>query len=369
MWVLLFFLLCSLSLIFIDSSDHAVNQGMQYFWTLATSISFAMMVQLEKNLLKLACLGVLVGNILLISITLLEFSNPNIRVFSSASNYIEDQQLVGVAMRIGGMHLNPNINGLVMVLAMFVTFFFVFRGFRFVYTIIVGVAVFATVSRGAILLWVLACILLYSYNYYIGRERIKYGVTVLFVVSVVGILLSGTVPDQLEKIGLGGYLNDNMKMRLSGNFFSQEDTSSDERESLVRNALSKYMDSPVVGTGLGSSAPPGTTPTHNLIAKIGVELGAVGIFLFYFGLVYLTVFFKNHIGTLFLVVFSAASLFSHNLIEYGYFAIFLAMMVVLFPTHWQRNSRRKSRKKRRRKVRNKRRDIENVNVYTQTVSR
>jgi hypothetical protein len=358
-WVVVFLFVCVFSLMFVDSTDHAIQQAMRYFWTLGTGVCFALFIQTDRRLIRYVHTGILFGVLLLCSVNYLEFTNPEVRIYSSASNYIEDQQQIGVVSRIGGLHVNPNANGFALVLSMFVTYFFVPSGLRFLFTIIVGLAVMATVSRSAIIVWLVACIVLYTRDYVRSSKRARFFGTMTVVLLVMGSLFSGKIPEYLSNIGVDHLLNENMKMRLSGNFFSQEDMSSEVRDELAKNAVSNYMDNPIIGTGLGSSAPIGSQGTHNLIAKIGVELGIVGLFVFFGGLYFMAFAFRNWYGLLFLVIFTIASLFTHNLIEWAYFSILLVSMLVLVPydglsrvTNESQNNRK--RKRRRKYVRKKR---------------
>jgi O-antigen ligase len=314
-------------------------------------VAFGLLVHSTDRLIKYALIGTLSAVVTLWGVTIFELLNPDVRLFSSASNYIEDQQVVGVATRIGGLFVNPNANGLALVLGMFATYFFVPRGLRFLYTILVGIAVLATVSRGSIVVWVASCAVLYTMDCLRNKAKLRYISAIGFMVLLITLFLSGKTPDFLENVGMGEFLNENMKMRLAGNFFSQEDSSAETRDELATAALSQFVDSPVLGAGLGASQPIGTLGTHNLIAKIGVELGIVGVITFYFGLYFLTIFYRNYYGFWFLSVFTLASLFTHSVFEHAYFSILLVILIVLIPQNELRATGKRKRRRRKKRAR------------------
>jgi O-antigen ligase len=214
------------------------------------------------------------------------------------------------------MHEDPNTNGYSIVLGAFIALIVVPQRLRLLFIIVTGVAVLITISRSAILLWVLAFILC-LYCGLIGRNTIiSYILGLSFILFLSFLLYSGKVPELLIAANLDQYLNEQMITRLSGDFTSQDDQSSSTRRELATNAWAMFSDSPIFGQGLGSTTPTQDTyGTHNMFALFGAELGTIGLFI-YSSLILVPLYLRSKYGIC----------FSHTIMSVGgVFAILIAI--------------------------------------------
>ena len=139
-----------------------------------------------------------------------------------------------------------------------------------------------------------------------------------------------------------------MKERFSGNFFTQEDDSTDSRIELALEGFVGFTDNPILGGGLGSSTPTEDSPgTHNMPIKLGYELGILSVLLVFIGFPFLAMQNKSLFGGVFLLLVFLNSFFTHNMYEHAYLPILLVLSVVLAPVF--SITKRKTRKKKIRK--------------------
>ena len=344
---ILFLLLCGLSLLLVKNDTQALDQFSRYFSTIALSCSFAMVVQSRERLFKDACFGVFIAVSLLCIVSFMEFFDPTFRVFASASNNVEEQFISGEASRIGGLHVNPNENGNAMILGMFVALLAVPKVLRLAFLLAVGLAVITTASRSSLLMWPLVFFLAFQIGLCGKKTIVKFFIVTAIIILIGTLLISGNIPLYLEYIGLDQYLSENMKERLSGNFFTQEDDSTDSRIELALEGLVGFTDNPILGGGLGTSSPTDSQGTHNMPVKLGYELGILSLLLIFIGFPFLAIQNKSLFGGVFLLLVFVNSFFTHNMYEHAYLPILLVTSVVLAPIF--SISKRKTRRKRVRK--------------------
>lgn len=346
MWYGLFILVCLLSLLVVDRGVGAVEQFIQYGWNFAIGSSLLLLVRTPAQIN--ACgWGVVVAVLTLAVLTMMEFADPNFQVL--VDRLFEDQSEVGEVNRAGAFYGNPNNNGAALVLGMFVGQFFLPRTLRFWFALFVGAAVFCTVSRSSLVLWALALVVSFLFGFNSSRGMLSKIVGLGIVCGLGYLLVSGAVPGILMYLGLDELMNKNMMARLSENFFTQEDSSTDGRLAAALEATRLFADHPVLGAGLGTSENvEGGIGAHNQHLKIAGELGAVG-YVVWIGMLVLAVLSGSAAAISFTLLYLFVCLFSHTMFAYSAYAILLPLSLALLPDMLRPIGRQKRKRRRRRK--------------------
>ncbi len=357
-WFVALMLCCLLSILLVSRNGLAMDELNKV--GLFAGMGASMALVLANRSLATACgYGVLSAVILCAALTYMEFFDPGFNVMTDA--FFENRNAKdGVIQRNGGLHGNPNANGYAMTLGMFLAQYFLPKQFRFAFVLFVGFAVFTTVSRSALLLWMLVVSYGFWSGIYFGRSLVSKLTAIVVVAGLYLSLTAGLIPGFLQSVGLEQYMNQGMIERLSGNFFTQEDGSSIGRYDAAIESANQFMDSPILGNGLGTARGEFTDSVgaHNMPLRLGAELGIVGIFV-YVSLLLVPLQANSRIGLVFVLFYFFLNMFTHTSFEKSVFAVLIPMGILYFAFTGEKKSRRK---KRRRKSSSKRDHFQQVNA-------
>ena len=349
-WIVVWFFLlvacCLASLLFVSAGSVANDELIRIATFSGIGASLAIVLA-NRNLLPACGYGILLAVIVCAVLTYMEFFDPNFNVMVDA--FFETKIQEGVVQRSGGLFGNPNANGYTMVLGMFIGQYFLPRSLRFIFALFVGFAVLTTVSRSAILLWVLVVFYEFVSGNYVGRSFVAKMIAIVGILGLYFALVSGQLLVAVDSAGLGDYLNENMRDRLSSDFFSQGDSSSESRIDAAATATDLFTENPLFGAGLGAARGGddvfGHVGAHNMLAKMGAELGVVGVLVYL--MLLLVPFMANSKGGLFFILFFFfVNMFTHNSFDRPVFAILIPMAILYFSAVHPKKKRRKRRRKR-----------------------
>ena len=352
-WWGCFLFVIGLSVVFVAGERGAISEAVKYVTVGGIGVSFLAVVQ-NRALAIAGALGIACATLLAAGVSFAEFLNPDFTMIVD-QRYEYDSIREGVISRTGGLHINANSNARIMALGMFVSCFFLQRNFRFVFCLIVGAAVFTTVSRSGMITWALAMVLLTALGQFSGG-RLLAKVLGFSVVALLAVLLTtGKVPTLIAALGLEEFMSEQMVERVSEGFLAQEDGSTSSRKDLAHLAIELYADNPILGAGLGSSSALGDVGlgSHNTLLQIAAELGTVG-FITTLGLFLVPLILKSENGFCFMVLFCVSSMFAHSLINKVTLSFILPAGLVLLskldqpvPRLSKASSRRRKRKRSR----------------------
>lgn len=343
-WSGSFILVCLLSLLIVNREPVAIDAITNYIWFFAVTVSLVFLVR-TPALVRACGYGVVAAVIVMSVLTIMEFLDPNFQVI--VDRFFEDTTQVGVVDRAGGLHMNANDNGTAIALGMLAGVLFVPVWLRFPFLLFAGVAIFGTVSRSSLTLWALATFACF-YMGYIARGRIVGKILGSVLIGGLGFLLvSGQIPGLLVDAGMDDLLSTNMKERLSGNFFTQEDGSTQSRLEVAEAAMATFFDNPLVGIGLGESdSLDGGVGTHNQHLKIAAEMGIFG-YLVFAALLVVALYSRSLAALFFVVLYFLVGLTNHSMLYATEYAVLLPLGVVLIPTLTKKTSVKKRRRRRR----------------------
>ena len=244
--------------------------------------------------------------------------------------------------RSAGLYLDPNLTGEALVVGMILSVTVLEPRYRALFSLMTGVGVFLTLSRGGIVTWVIAVVSLMLG----GRLHLKH----LALSGLIGVLLITVMvlprwDNFLTTLERTGVINKNMEERLawftdpSGVF----DQSSWERKYVAKRAWDKIVEHPFFGNGTGSALETDIQP-HNQYLTFMLDHGLIGAMVL--PLLVLAVVWGAHGETLHLgIVFGGAlmflSLFSHTILYSEHSLILFALMAAMTATSHE-NARTKT---------------------------
>jgi len=345
LWLGSLTLLIILSLLLVSSDTLAQETAKSLGLFIMMAASFTILMQ-NRELLSVSGYGMLTAVCLSVVISLMEFTDPEFRIVRDVL-FVTDADREG-AQRIGGLHVDPNANGTLMVLGLFLTQYFLPQSLRFVFALLVGAAVFTTASRGSLLLWVIVIFGSFWLGVYAkGKVMPK----ILGLASAVAFTLfvsTGQIPEIVRALNLEEYMNKGMVERLSSGFFTQEDGSTQSRLLVISENYEKFTEHPIIGAGLGVSLTDEfTTGSHNMLLRMASELGILGI-LVYLSLLIVPVIARSKEGFFFVVFFYISNMFTHTSFEKSTFAILVPFAVLYFAAQPKPVSAKRRRRRRRR---------------------
>lgn len=245
-----------------------------------------------------------------VAISVYEFFNPG--VFS------------GFAGRSGGLYVNPNTNGSILVMSMVLAVSTVSTKYRLLYQGVVFLGVVTTFSRGALLCWILAFIFLQFSG---AGSRNKACQWLILLVSIVILYLS-----PLWSL-IDGKFGGEDTSRLDPSQYAA--AFSDVRFALVKEAWTMVQARPLTGYGLGIPLLGGgifPQGPHNMFLSMSIQFGILGGLLFLSLIAILYISGRRNSNSL-TIVFSlfllAASFFSHNMLDQAPFAIGVSLATTL----------------------------------------
>jgi O-antigen ligase len=232
--------------------------------------------------------------------------------------------------RSAGLYQNPNMAGEALVLGMIVSATVLEPRFRGSFILLTGIGIFATLSRAAILMWVIAAVGLLL----VGRLRLKN----LLVSATVGLLLVVLVLfprwDQLMTAWQStGVINVNVQERLGWLMDPSDvsDYSSWERKYVAQLAWNKISEHPVLGSGTGSFHQAPVMP-HNQYLAFMLDHGLIGAMILPLFVLAATWGARGEwrgVAIVFGCVMMMLSLFTHTIFNTGYSIIVFSIMAAM----------------------------------------
>ncbi|MEP7153134.1 MAG: O-antigen ligase family protein [Nitrospira sp.] len=272
---------------------------------------------------------------------LILFNNP--AVTRIARQTLAAGVLVGVAFQIyelfvpmsfsrvlgrsAGLYMDPNLTGEALVVGMILSVTVLEPRYRAVFTLVAGIGVFLTLSRGGIVTWMIAAGSLILG----GRLHLKHlALSGLIGVLLITMMLLPRWDNFLTTLERTGVINKNMEERLGWltDPSGVSDRSSWERKYVAKRAWDKIAEHPFFGNGTGSALETDIQP-HNQYLTFMLDHGLIGAMVL--PLLVLAVVWGSHGETLHLgIVFGGAvmllSLFTHTILYREHSLILFALM-------------------------------------------
>jgi hypothetical protein len=237
--------------------------------------------------------------------------------------------------RSAGLYMNPNIAGAALVTGMLMALPVVPARAREAFVLVVGIGVFLTLSRGALLCFGVVLVILLGSNQ-LGAKRIS-----LMVVG--GLFIFGSLTSAVLASGELSYLNVGaerfVKQRLG--IGTREELVSDEsassRSQLVSRALDLFGERPITGFGTGATVEwSEAESTHNIYARHIAEYGVLGVILMPSLLVLAwprhdrcSLPIYRSTGRAFVIFVALWGMFSHNVADDSFVLIGIALTIAL----------------------------------------
>lgn len=218
--------------------------------------------------------------------------------------------------RAAGLYQNPNISGGAIGMGMLLGMPMVSRAWRPWFLIAAALGVLLTLSRGSVLAFAVAVVVLAVGGEVSVRRTFVVGVAVAGI-AVLGLWVTGLVGAATEVLRLS--LIDSGTADRLASLGVNNDASSSARATVAQAALAMFAESPWIGHGLGATLEwRFAESTHNMYLRHVAEYGVLGVFLMP-SLIYLigrrriAVYQVSNVGlAAFVLVWS---FFSHNLLD------------------------------------------------------
>lgn len=245
---------------------------------------------------------------------------------------------LGTAGRSAGFYGDPNISGAVLSLGMIFSVGLLQPRYRVPFVSLVGIGILLTLSRGAILGWLIVVIIFLNLRM-IPQPRLFYWVVGLGLIVLGLEVLWGNLL-HLDRLTDFNLLNQNALGGIEGHLsrlrLTDEEGSSEERLDVARLAWQQFVEHPLLGNGIGSAQALGVkVSTHNMYLLFMTEHGILGIFIFPL-LVYLVIRHARgetkHIGFCFAAFILIWGLFNHNVLEQRFMLIIFSLMAAMSVT-------------------------------------
>lgn len=244
-----------------------------------------------------------------------------VTLFGSILNIVQNR--MGM-WRPGGLHIDPNTSSCALVMGMVVTNQYVRPKYRIVYQVFVFLGIVMTLSRGGLVEWGAAIILLYVF----GRERAAQSKSMLFIaICLVGLTIS--------PIGQGlvdGFIESTPQASRLFGLGDSEELEEDSRFVLVQEAWTRIERHPFVGSGTGMAEiyeDGAWYGPHNMYLLFMMQFGMWSA-LIYVALAFVLArldrrrwFFSIPLAVTFLLV----GMFDHNVLVQWHYALMFALVV------------------------------------------
>lgn len=223
--------------------------------------------------------------------------------------------------RSAGFYGNPNQAGIALVLGMVLGIKVLPPIWRPFFYLLVVAGVAMTFSRSAFVAVLIAGIGLLMMRHLTARQ--VGAVSLLLFVS--GSLYLSTFDSWDQFLRDSNFLNDNTRSRAE---FTTDDASSQTRKALAIAAFNMYKDSPIWGSGLGSSIVWGReASSHNVYLNLMVDHGLVGFLLA--PLLLFAVWRRQRDAALIVLIAFWWGFYSHNLLVERYILFCLALQAMV----------------------------------------
>ena len=206
-------------------------------------------------------------------------------VFNNIYEFLNPKIFAGIneTGRAAGFHLDANSSGDSLVLGMIFGLGVLPQNYRVPFALVSGVGVFVTLSRGALVGWILVMLILNITGVICYKKLLLW---ILGIILAIALLLPlGNILSQVDV----PVLSKDVMSRIEG-FTSissggdVEDISSIARKLVLKMGWEKFLDSPLIGNGLGSARfdvgalVDHPISTHNTYLLFLVEHGILGAF-------------------------------------------------------------------------------------------
>jgi len=180
--------------------------------------------------------------------------------------------------RSAGLYINPNQSAVALILGMIITVGLLPHRYRMLFLVVVGLGVFLTFSRAAIIGWLITFFVIVKTGQISLRRSLSVGCAVLAITFAVAVWKWDTVQYQLEDLGV---LNKNVLSRIDWfNDMKSSDLSTVERKEVAELGWTMFSDSPVLGNGVGASIDWSfERSSHNEYLNLMVDHGILGLFI------------------------------------------------------------------------------------------
>ncbi len=154
--------------------------------------------------------------------------------------------------RPAGFYVNSNNCGCALMEAMIIGIGLLRPIYRLPYAFVMGVGVFLTFSRAALIAWFLAMAILLVMGIVPYRQLLRSGVGV--VIAITALVTIGSSFINVDQLASEGLINNNVLERLSQTEGTAEvtDDSTLARLAVARIAWEMFEESPILGNGVGS---------------------------------------------------------------------------------------------------------------------
>jgi len=285
---------------------------------------------------------------LLVIILLIVFSNPETQTWARwailiavllavAVNVYElfhPYSFSNVVGRSAGFYVNPNQCGAALVLGMTVSIGLLPPRLRLLFALIAGFGILLTFSRGALIGWIIATVILIKVGQISLKRSVFIGSAVLAALAVVLLLQWNSLQYQLEDIGA---LNTNVLARVEWfNKLGGDDYSSLERKQVAEMAWGMFGDKPLLGHGVAASMNWGfEKSSHNQYLNMMVDHGIIGMLIL--PLLVISITWKAQgeakgIGFAFGAFVLCWGFFSHNIFTERYMLLTFSLMAAMCAT-------------------------------------
>jgi hypothetical protein len=180
--------------------------------------------------------------------------------------------------RASGLYIDPNNCGIALLFGMIFTVTMISQGLRMPWVLIVGIGILTTQSRGAILCWFFAFILMILTRIIVTKQL------TLWILGIGLTLFIILHPGSAWKIEISNNLiNSTITETLTGltDRSTLNDGSSIERQEVANKAWQMFFDRPIFGYGIGSTFDDRITgfyvSIHNMYLLHAAEYGVLGI--------------------------------------------------------------------------------------------
>jgi O-antigen ligase/polysaccharide polymerase Wzy-like membrane protein len=235
--------------------------------------------------------------------------------------------------RSAGLFEDPNMAGEALVLGMILSVTLLAPAYRVPFILLTGVGVFLTLSRGGILVWVIAVAGLLFMRQLSSKDMVRS----VFIAFVLVILVLLPRWDQLlttwERTGV---LNMNVLERLTwlSDPSGTSDRSSWERMYVAKQAWEKIADHPLLGSGTGSAHQQSIqgTATHNQYLSFMIDHGILGVMILPLFILAATWGARDESRAVAIVFASAVivlSLFTHSILHRHHALLLFCMMAAM----------------------------------------
>ncbi|GIW04820.1 MAG: hypothetical protein KatS3mg059_1440 [Thermomicrobiales bacterium] len=309
------FLLMSIAWYFPSRQDDVAYQEVQ---TRILSVIFLMLMLFlfaRPEEQRLARTGVALAQVLAISLNIYELFHP--LTFSK------------IPGRSSGLFENSNQSGAALMLGMILSYAVIPPRLRMPFVIATGAGILTTVSRSAVLGWLLVVMFLVLRG---GLSVQRLRAVIICGLLVIGFIFSPAWHNLERTLEERGALNLSVLDRLA--FFSSghvRDASANERFAVVAEAWRLFTERPFTGYGTGAARtiPGFSVSTHNIYVFLLVDHGILGLTIIA-GLLVGTLWGANRhtadVAWPFAIFLVLWGFFSHNVLEERYILLAVALV-------------------------------------------